>query len=230
MLNYNYIVVLVRVENKFYPVLRKRFWRQTLTSILKTGFFYFNNMENIKFVCQYNKCGKVFYSTNPKRRYCGRSCAGFVHGKTGGLAMSQKLIERNKSPEFIEKVKAGLKRHYAKNSRKKESWYIKRYGKDYKPLSLKHCHGWKETSKKLREKYNCHRCNSTNYLDVHHIIPYSISQDNSLLNLIVLCRGCHKTVEHNNLMFMELINDWYVLRDIFRLSYEDKGRGISYAI
>lgn len=79
-------MVLVRVENKFYPVLRKRFWRQTLTSILKTGFFYFNIMQTeilkihrqqkIRFCGNCNKqmlYNKIHKRTNKK--FCCFDCS-----------------------------------------------------------------------------------------------------------------------------------------------------------
>ena len=44
----------------------------------------------------------------------------------------------------------------------------------------------------------CSRCGTkTPGLSVHHIIPYRLTQDNDHKNLIVLCRSCHRTVEHS---------------------------------
>lgn len=42
-----------------------------------------------------------------------------------------------------------------------------------------------------RDGYQCQKCEERNDLLVHHIKPYAISQDNSLENLITLCRPCH---------------------------------------
>lgn len=52
-----------------------------------------------------------------------------------------------------------------------------------------------------RDNYRCKDCNKTmnelsRALDVHHIIPFLISKDNSLKNLISLCRKCHMKREH----------------------------------
>lgn len=54
-----------------------------------------------------------------------------------------------------------------------------------------------------RDSYTCQNCNVTRqnlenprYMHVHHIIPYEISKDNSLSNLITLCVSCHNKREH----------------------------------
>lgn len=41
----------------------------------------------------------------------------------------------------------------------------------------------------------CACCGKTRHLQVHHIIPFRLTRDNSLTNLIPLCRACHKRVE-----------------------------------
>ncbi len=41
----------------------------------------------------------------------------------------------------------------------------------------------------------CGRCGTVKELQVHHIIPFRITFDNSQSNLIPLCVKCHKTVE-----------------------------------
>lgn len=59
---------------------------------------------------------------------------------------------------------------------------------------------WKEIAKKCykRDKYMCRSCGKKGgVLNAHHMIPYSISKDNRLINLITLCVPCHAK-EHNN--------------------------------
>lgn len=56
----------------------------------------------------------------------------------------------------------------------------------------------------IRNKYNytCQKCgdNKTGIiLDVHHIIPYRLTQDNSLINLTLLCHPCHMKEAKNEL-------------------------------
>ena len=47
-----------------------------------------------------------------------------------------------------------------------------------------------------RDKKICQLCgNKKKKLDVHHLIPYRVSKDNSIENLISLCSKCHHKVE-----------------------------------
>lgn len=50
---------------------------------------------------------------------------------------------------------------------------------------------------KIIKKHNCCQvCGKTNCkLDVHHIVPYRYSKDNSVENLILLCKPCHMEME-----------------------------------
>jgi hypothetical protein len=43
-----------------------------------------------------------------------------------------------------------------------------------------------------RDDQACQQCGATGQLEVHHWEPYFISFDNSLDNLVTLCRGCHQ--------------------------------------
>lgn len=53
-----------------------------------------------------------------------------------------------------------------------------------------------------RDNYTCQICGvtideleSSQYMHVHHIVPYRLTQDNSLDNLITLCASCHNKEE-----------------------------------
>lgn len=65
---------------------------------------------------------------------------------------------------------------------------------------------WRKIAAQARKRDGniCTRCGITNKgsrtvynkpLDVHHIIPYQLSNDNSLQNLRALCTSCHRIVE-----------------------------------
>ena len=65
---------------------------------------------------------------------------------------------------------------------------------------------WLKLAEQIRERdsYKCTRCGKTNEqsltnygrsLDVHHIIPFILSRDNSPNNLRALCLSCHRTIE-----------------------------------
>lgn len=63
---------------------------------------------------------------------------------------------------------------------------------------------WKKIKKKIKERdnYTCQDCGVkeaelVQYLQVHHIIPYRIFEDNSEENLITLCSKCHAKQEYS---------------------------------
>lgn len=61
---------------------------------------------------------------------------------------------------------------------------------------------WEKRASLIRDRDKvCRHCGKTpkvngRALDVHHIIPYRISKDNSPENLVALCRSCHKRADH----------------------------------
>jgi len=62
--------------------------------------------------------------------------------------------------------------------------------------------GWKIIKLKIkqRDNYTCQNCgikeeHVEQYLQVHHIVPYKCTQDNSENNLITLCSKCHALKE-----------------------------------
>lgn len=55
---------------------------------------------------------------------------------------------------------------------------------------------WKAIRREaLRRTPFCAACGARRHLQVHHIIPFRLTRDNSQTNLIPLCRACHKRVE-----------------------------------
>jgi hypothetical protein len=59
---------------------------------------------------------------------------------------------------------------------------------------------WNKTRKQIykRDNWTCQICGLKNPrpLQCHHIIPYRVSQDDSIENLITLCCSCHTKEEH----------------------------------
>ena len=53
---------------------------------------------------------------------------------------------------------------------------------------------WREISEKAKKRdgYKCRKCDSTDRLEVHHIIRVSRGGRTILANLITLCHACHK--------------------------------------
>jgi 5-methylcytosine-specific restriction endonuclease McrA len=73
--------------------------------------------------------------------------------------------------------------------------------------------GWKKQRKLTLERDKvCKNCGVDRDLDTHHIIPFQLSKDNSLSNLIVLCKSCHSSIGNtywkveNRPQYFEIIN------------------------
>lgn len=55
---------------------------------------------------------------------------------------------------------------------------------------------WKRIRRFVLEKQHfCAMCGTRKSLQVHHIVPFRLTQDNRFKNLIPLCTGCHKKIE-----------------------------------
>jgi len=61
---------------------------------------------------------------------------------------------------------------------------------------------WIKFSKKLRKKIGfCKICKKKldyKKLDIHHINPYESSKDNSIKNLLIVCKSCHSKIHYYN--------------------------------
>lgn len=70
----------------------------------------------------------------------------------------------------------------------------------------------------------CVLCGTTDNLEVHHIIPFRVTQDNSEFNLVTLCSSHHKRVEHQtNLLLNEKIEPEqmrFVIKNILSEHYK----------
>jgi 5-methylcytosine-specific restriction endonuclease McrA len=57
--------------------------------------------------------------------------------------------------------------------------------------------GWERVRQQVlkRDNFTCQHCGARNDIHVHHIIPYRKTKDNSLSNLITLCRSCHTKMD-----------------------------------
>ncbi len=57
---------------------------------------------------------------------------------------------------------------------------------------------WIKISKEVRSKENfiCQQCGEYPAYDVHHIIPWRLTQNDSLDNLMLVCKHCHPTMEY----------------------------------
>lgn len=80
--------------------------------------------------------------------------------------------------------------------------YLGEDARDF-PHDFEYLTFWMERAENIRQRDKvCQHCGKTpkengRALDVHHIVPYRMSQDNSPSNLIALCRSCHTKAERN---------------------------------
>lgn len=107
------------------------------------------------------------------------------------------LNKGEKNPNFGRKMSNEIKKKIsnAVKGEKNSNWIDGRsklvapgrYGDDWDKIRyLVYC----------RDKFTCQECGIKKVkLDIHHKIPFLISFDNSLNNLITLCRSCHMKTE-----------------------------------
>ena len=81
-------------------------------------------------------------------------------------------------------------------------------GKSSEYKEFRSRHEWGRIARKIRKKYShiCYNCGKNPSYDVHHIIPWRKTKDNSENNLVLLCKSCHMKSEHNP-DYLEL-KDW----------------------
>lgn len=152
------------------------------------------------------------------------------------------IVLKNKDPKFRQKVSAGLKRrkqllgenyHSAETKRKIGTATIEHW-ESYDDATREHMldvlrqngaakrkYGpydvdWPAISKAMRENGVCHRCGAKEHLIVYHIIPVKAGGTRELKNLVVLCNGCHTTVENMQKQIYEIIPDWNIIQLLVR--------------
>jgi len=149
--------------------------------------------------CQY--CGREYFSwengvTNARKRFCSKDCFGL-----------SRRMERKPCETCGKKTNRARARFCSAEC--KNSWYrgenVYNYRSEETGHLAKSMSGFSfgaAKAKEIRERDRvCRHCGKTpeengRALDVHHVIPYRISQDDSPSNLIALCRSCHKIADH----------------------------------
>lgn len=164
-------------------------------------------------------CGKTFIR-NPHnaRQYCSWECFKQSRWEIVKCAMCDKEYQKRVSE--IKKAKENGHLHMcSRNCRNKYTSFLLggdgtwveggRYKKYGEPR-----HWRKQRMAAIeRDNYKCQHCGESMNLEVHHWEPYWISQDNSLDNLVTLCRSCHKDV-----------HDMYMREGFYEDVYREMGR------
>lgn len=132
-------------------------------------------------------CGEVFSAPpSSQQKYCSRVCLSAAKSTTRTCATCRSefrvprsvLSDRtNSSARFCSRP--CYERHLCRTPR------IRGRGSRWKAIRRE----------ALRRTPFCAMCGSGQNLQVHHIIPFRLTRDNSQTNLIPLCRACHKRVE-----------------------------------
>lgn len=72
---------------------------------------------------------------------------------------------------------------------------------------------WKQIRKVVISRHSgCVFCGSSKDLEVHHLVPWRITHDNSLDNLVPLCRSHHKKAEYISLDLLKKVENKEVIK------------------
>lgn len=150
-------------------------------------------LRNRKVEIECPTCGKKFkvFISQEGRKYCSLKCAGIEENK---IKCECVICGREYEvvPSRIDKTRccsidcrillsAQMQRKYAKDCKTRFN---------YK--------SWEVVRKQVisRDGGKCARCSKTGRLEVHHIVPWRKTKDDSPNNLITLCHECHFNVEY----------------------------------
>ena len=156
-------------------------------------------------------CGKeTIDPPSYHRKYCSKKCAGVdKQGNKNIWWKGTREIRKCKrcGKEFYAYKRKDKKReqkycsigcHYETNKGSNNFWWKGGLTPEY---NLRFCSKeWRNTIKSVykRDNYTCVICfKKVKVLHAHHIVPYRITQDNSLENLITLCASCHRVEENS---------------------------------
>jgi len=150
-------------------------------------------------------CGKLFSAYKcflPRRKYCSIKCRNVGNGREmegRDLGGSIKKIcpickkEFRTFKSFDSECCSDKCRHILHREKIKGEKH---------PLWIGGGNAWRGCDWKYikllvleRDNYQCRVCGKTKRLHIHHKVPYRISKDNSLENLITLCMSCHMKEE-----------------------------------
>lgn len=91
-----------------------------------------------------------------------------------------------KPPKSFKAVKIASKKNATRTYKTGQTTRVRR--------SDPYAEDWNDIRKRVHAKYGgrCCKCQSTDRLEVHHIIRVARGGRNSIANLILLCHSCHK--------------------------------------
>lgn len=165
-----------------------------------------------------DNCGISFIKAKSTIRdfnYCSSNCMHSCQERRRRISESNKKADNPSWKRYWQHVNIG-KRNSPDTEFKKGSENPNWVGGTDKYRGI----DWKEQRKKALERDNhvCKRCDEKGNV-VHHIIPYRISKDNSLDNLITFCKACHIIHERNHSTLI-IENEGYIIKNVPRKAYD----------
>jgi len=190
---------LVREINNIYPVSRKRFWKQSLTSILLQGFFIYRKM---KYIRNCKNCNQDFGTNYRKIEYCCKDCKIEFNIKS-----KSQLICKHCNGKFLTK-------------RLNQLYCSKKCRKECVPAELKEKYSGTGNLKGFnifeRDNFRCAYCGKTSYEDgaklvVEHIFPRSKGGTNDGHNIITACNDCNAKKGNKVIDWNIILTLWQVV-------------------
>jgi 5-methylcytosine-specific restriction endonuclease McrA len=137
------------------------------------------------------RCGKPFRIPGywPYRKYCSKECAQTAPAER--VALTCVICGRT---YYVVPSRVGLSKCCSVEC-------VHEYCRRLRgPVTVKRrlrYRQWQRVRKQVLERdgYRCQQCGSVKGLVVHHIRPWVETQDDSLGNLITVCRACHARLE-----------------------------------
>lgn len=183
----------------------------------KCGVVFNNNFPNAKYCtqeCYMNtkrrkeytnceSCNKIIHKRALNTRFCSQKCFRKGHYEVRNciycntkIKVPNSIINRgNKAGNFCSQLCVNSYRVGNENPNWRGGQV---YNSNKKNAALKIL----RPIIRERDNYTCQKCGLNKkgtILDVHHIIPYRLTQNNELDNLILLCHSCHMKEAKNEL-------------------------------
>jgi len=126
-----------------------------------------------------------------RQRYCSIKCRAQYQRMTLPKVVCEKC--NKEFSVYPSRFKQGTPRYCSQEcANNKKKWEKEQFKRLKTP-------SWIETRKQVlkRDGRKCASCGSTEKLIVHHIVRWIFTKNDSLSNLITLCRSCHTAIEWN---------------------------------
>jgi hypothetical protein len=113
----------------------------------------------------------------------------------------RKALKGKPCPHPNRKSRKGIQTRYIPKSAFKtghKAWNFVDGRSNRLDLKIRYGENWPKIRQQaiIRDQYVCQKCGIDNVpFEVHHIISFLITRDNSLDNLVTLCKRCHRKIE-----------------------------------